>query len=177
MHHHSRKEHNKQHSNKQREKRKKKQKICFFFSSFFPFSFSLTVVTVVFRLDRQPDFKKSLRGVSVTVKTSPSAIEGVSRFAYRQKTSTLRCRCTSFHSSSTSRSPVGAGPLQGVAINCRPATKQETRSTPDFTSRFKSRLFCLSSVFYAIQRNVIASTSTFLQTLKPPAPKNKDKDF
>ena len=25
--------------------------------------------------------------------------------------------------------------------------------------------------------NVIASTSTFLQTLKPPAPKNKDKDF
>jgi hypothetical protein len=34
-------------------------------------------------------------------------------------------------------------------------------------------VFCL----HAIQRNVIASTSSFLQTLKPPAPKNKDKDF
>ncbi len=134
--------------------------------------------TVVFRLDRQPDFKKSLRGVSVTVKTSPPAIEGVSRFAYRQKNVNFEVLENEF--SLVVHVEVLSSWCRTSAGRCDQLQSRDQAGNPvdaGLTSRFKSRLFCLSSVFHAIQRNVIASTSSFLQTLKPPAPKNKDKDF
>jgi hypothetical protein len=133
--------------------------------------------TVVFRLDRQPDFKKSLRGVSVTVKTSPPAIEGVSRFAYRQKNVNFEVSENEFSLvvhvevlSSWCRTSAG----RCDQLQARPSRKP---GHARLHVTFQVPSLCVSSVFHAMQRNVIASTSSFLQTLKPPAPKNKDKDF